>query len=438
MGGIENIKNAISGAPKDRYYIGIDLSDEFSQVSYSNGREEPVTPSLTAGTDRLCIPTLLAKKYGESTWTYGEDAMSMSAENEGFAVDRLIERARAGRAVEVETVDYDPVDLLALFIRKCLSRLYSVAPLEKVAAIVITVEEPDEQMIAILGKVVKTLRLKQERVFFQSHSESAYHYIMHQSLDVRSGDVCICDLRNTGLKITLFTENIQTRPHVMIMQEQFYESFLPEQFEGVRNAEGKKNKKDQEFYQILYGSLEDRRVSSVFLLGDGFEGDWATESLKYICKGRRAFKGNNLYSKGACYGAREKLDPSEEEKLSVFLGQDKVKANIGMTVMRGGEEAYMALLDAGKNWYDSAKECELMLEGEERLDFIVTPLNGKNVKTVPMYLQGLPRRRRRSTRIHLKLSMISETKVNVVVTDLGFGEMFMPSGLEWESSFTIA
>ena len=109
-----------------------------------------------------------------------------------------------------------------------------------------------------------------------------------------------------------------------------------------------------------------------------------------------------------------------------------------MTVMRSGEEAYMALLDAGRNWYDSSKECELMLEGEERLDFIVTPLNGRNIKTVPMYLQGLPRRKRRSTRIHLKLSMLSETKVNVVVTDLGFGEIFAPSGLEWESSFTIA
>lgn len=437
MGGIESIKNAISGAGKDRFYIGIDLSDEFSQVSYACGGEEPVTPSLIAGTDRLCIPTMLAKKYGESSWTYGEEALEMSTADEAFPVDRLIERARSGRAVEVEAVDYNPVDLLALFIRKCLSRLYSQAPLEKVAAIVITVEEPDEEMIAILGQVVKTLRLKPERVFFQSHAESAYHYIMHQTKDVRVADVCICDLRSSGLRVMLFTENMQTRPHVVIMQESVYEDFAPEQLEGVRNAEGKKNKKDQQFYQILYGVIDGRRVSAVYLLGEGFEGDWTSESLKYICKGRRAFKGNNLFSKGACFGAREKLEPSEAEKMCVFLGQDKVKANIGMTVMRGGEEAYMALLDAGRNWYDSYKECELMMEPGDRLDFIVTPLNGKNVKTVPMYLQGLPRRQRRATRIHLKLSMLSETRVNVIVTDLGFGEIFAPSGLEWESSFTI-
>ena len=68
MSGIESLKNVISGAVKDRFYIGIDLSDEFSQVSYSCGSEEPVTPSLGSGADRLCIPTMLAKKYGESSW----------------------------------------------------------------------------------------------------------------------------------------------------------------------------------------------------------------------------------------------------------------------------------------------------------------------------------------------------------------------------------
>jgi len=437
MVGIDSIKNVISGAGKDRFYIGIDLSDEFSQVSYASGSEEPITPSLIAGTDRLCIPTMLAKKYGESSWTYGEEALEMSTADEAFPVDRLIERAREGRAVEVEAVDYNPVDLLALFIRKCLSRLYAQAPLEKVAAIVITVEEPDEQMIAILGQVVKTLRLKPERVFFQSHAESAYHYIMHQPKDVRVADVCICDLRGNGLHAMLFTENRQTRPHVVIMQESIYEDFVPEQFDGVKNADVKKSKKDEKFNSILYGVIEDKRVSAVYLLGEGFEGDWLSESLKYICKGRRAFKGNNLFSKGACYGAREKLEPSEEEKLCVFLGQDKVKANIGMMVMREGVEAYMALLDGGRNWYDSYKECELMMEPGERLDFIVTPLNGKNPKTVPVYLQGLPRRQRRATRIHLKLTMLSETRVNVIITDMGFGEIFAPSGLEWESSFSI-
>ncbi len=438
IAGLDGIKNAITKGSRDRVCIGFDLTDEFSQLSISVGDEEPKTPSLIAGVDRLCIPTLLAKRYGESLWTYGEDAVEMSTANEAFPIDRLVERAREGRAVEVEAVDYDPVDLLALFIRKCLSRITAQTPMEKVAAIMVTVEVPDEQMIGIMMRVVKTLRLKPERVFFQSHAESAYHYIMHQPPDVRAADACVCDLRSDGLHLTLFSQNIQTRPHVVIMQERHFADFLPEDLNSGKNIEGRKEKKDREFYQILYAQLQDRRVSAVFLLGDGFEGGWCTESLKYLCRGRRVFRGNNLFSKGACYGAGEKLEVSEEERNSVFLGQDKVKSNLGMRLHREGEEAYMALLDAGKNWYDTSRDCELMLEDTDRLEFIVTPLNGKDVRRVPMYLRGLPLRKRRSTRIRLKLTMLSETKVSAVVTDLGFGEIFPSSGLEWETSFHIA
>ena len=123
MVGIDSIKNVISGAGKDRFYIGIDLSDEFSQVSYASGGEEPVTHSLIAGTDRLCIPTMLAKKYGESSWTYGEEALELRTADEAFPVDRLIERAREGRAVEVEAVGKNCADSGIML---CAQRFYCV------------------------------------------------------------------------------------------------------------------------------------------------------------------------------------------------------------------------------------------------------------------------------------------------------------------------
>ncbi|MBR3102725.1 MAG: hypothetical protein IKH46_02770, partial [Lachnospiraceae bacterium] len=137
------------------------------------------------------------------------------------------------------------------------------------------------------------------------------------------------------------------------------------------------------------------------------------------------------------YSAMERLEPSGVENGIVFLGKDKVKANIGMKVMRGGADAYMALLDAGRNWYDCTHECDLLLEREEKLELIVTPLNGKDVKTIPVYLSGIPRRDRRSTRIHLELKMLSESKAGLTITDMGFGEFFPPSGLQWESEFKI-
>lgn len=55
--------------------------------------------------------------------------------------------------------------------------------------------------------------------------------------------------------------------------------------------------KDESFYKILLDSFHGHICSSVYLVGDGFDGDWMKMSLSYMCKGRRAFIGKNLYSK---------------------------------------------------------------------------------------------------------------------------------------------
>ena len=52
---------------------------------------------------------------------------------------------------------------------------------------------------------------------------------------------------------------------------------------------------------MLQKAFENRIITTVYLVGEGFEGGWMKNSLTFMCRGRRAFMGNNLYSKGACY-----------------------------------------------------------------------------------------------------------------------------------------
>ena len=65
-------------------------------------------------------------------------------------------------------------------------------------------------------------------------------------------------------------------------------------------------------------SIEKKVVSSVFLTGQGFENNWYPLSLEGIhVNGRRAFIGNNLYSKGACYHAWHQT--REEDEIPVYI-----------------------------------------------------------------------------------------------------------------------
>ena len=64
---------------------------------------------------------------------------------------------------------------------------------------------------------------------------------------------------------------------------------------------------DEALLEIAQDACGKGLIGSIFLIGDGFQGDWMKESLRFLCRGRRVFQGNNLFSKGACCGMQEKL-----------------------------------------------------------------------------------------------------------------------------------
>lgn len=161
------------------------------------------------------------------------------------------------------------------------------------------------------------------------------------------------------------------------------------------------------------------------------------QSLKFLCAGRRVFQGNNLYSKGACFCLMERLKGGEIGGEYVFLGNDKLKANIGMNVKKRGENAYYALLDAGVNWYELEYTCELYLQGEDMLEFVATPLIGKESKILNMPLDGLGLKEDAATRVRLHLHLTKENTLYAKVEDLGFGEFRTPSELIWEKEMEL-
>ena len=170
------------------------------------------------------------------------------------------------------------------------------------------------------------------------------------------------------------------------------------------------------------------------LIGEAFSRDWMKESLRYLCKGRRVFQGNNLFSKGACYGMMERLTPGENGKNHVFLGKDKLKSNIGMKVLRQGEESYQALLDAGINWYEAKNTMEFYLLEGRAVEILITSLTGKGnriARIVPEELQeGI-------IRLRISVEMRDDTHLKVELEDLGFGTFRAATHHIWKEEIEL-
>ena len=419
--------------------VGYDLGDSVSQISYCFlEKAEPETLSTVAGGENYNIPTLLAKRLNVNQWFYGKDAMKAAQDGDGILVENLVSLARGGEPVTIEGNTFEPAAMLALFMKRTMSLLSTVAPIEKVDVFVVTVDELDRDMVEILNRAVAGIGLKTDKIYFQSHMESFYYYMIFQPRELWIHQVLLYDFVEKNLKTYRLECNKRTTPIVAFIDTQNYETMLREELPEEENERvAAEQRLDGRFLDIVQETGRGRVVSSAYLIGEGFNGDWAKQSLKELCRNKRVFQGNNLYSKGACVSGVEKVNPSENGKAYVFLGNEKLKSNIGMKVLRQGEESYLALLDAGINWFEAVRECEFILESGNTFSILITPLNGKQIQEIILHMDGLLERPERTTRIHMKIYMNGEHKAAVELMDMGFGELFPATGQMWTEEFEV-
>ena len=433
----------------NKYMVGFDLGDRDAQISYCSIQQpEAETVPAVAGTKRYNIPTVLCKRKGSNQWLYGREALQAGGTGEGTLVENLFSGALDGKKTVVEGVEYDALTLLTLFVKKCFGLFSVIAPSEKIEILMFTANRSDGRVIEVIKQVVDALGFVGTKVLFQNYEESYYYYLLHQSPEFRLSGSVILDFEET-LKVYLLEWNRRTTPVVSFVNVKEYpECRQPLWSEEEFEKRGQMESLDQYVMENVIEVFQNRTIGSVFLVGSCFQEDWADRSLQYICRGRRVFKGNNLYSKGAAFGAYERFCATKEGKEYIFLGREKLKANIGLQVVREEKETYAAILDAGVNWYDIIYEKEFYLESGNSFQLMVTPLTnvfpereaaGKYpVRHEKIELTGLPERPGGTTRLHLAITMRDADTLHIVTEDLGFGEIYPATGQTWEQDIRLA
>lgn len=406
----------------EKVIVGYDLGNKYAQIScYVTGSEEEIrTLSSVAGSSVYTIPLALSKRQGVNQWFYGSEAIRYAGEEEGILVENLLKLARDGEPVQIDGAPIDPVALLTLFLKRSLGLLSQVTNTERIGALMITCEELDHRMLEVLTAATEGLHLKTDQICFQSHVESFYYYNLYQPEELWQHKTILCEYGDASIRTYCMECNRHTTPVVAYMEEREFPFPVPES--------------DEKMQEIAKKLCENQMISSVYLIGEAFSRDWMKESLRYLCKGRRVFQGNNLFSKGACYGMMERLTPGENGKNHVFLGRDKLKSNIGMKVLRQGEESYQALLDAGINWYEAQNTMEFYLLEGRAVEILITSLTGKGnriARIVPEELQeGI-------IRLRISVEMRDDTHLKVELEDLGFGTFRAATHHIWKEEIEL-
>lgn len=408
---------------ENHFYLGIDLDDQNAVISYYElNMKEPETFSMVAGSEVYQIPALLTKKKGIGQWFIGEEAGRLAIRQGEESTTKLLTRALNKETVFIEGERYPAGELLCLYLKKLLLLAGSLGKKQRPDKLVVCLDTLSREAIQLFAEIIPKLGLDEKRVTLLDRKECFYYFVYHQAKDLTLHDVYLFDYRGTDMRCCRLMRHHNTKPQLVTLSEE------------VRRIG--ESSKDESFLRILKDCFAGRIVSSSFLTGEGFDGGWMKQSVAFLCQGRRAFLGKNLYSKGACYAAAV-LDGQQEWQY-VYLGDNEMKVNVSLKVYNKGATEFLTLINAGDNWYETVGECEVILDGTPEIAFWLQSPNSKNAKIERLELSDLPKRPNKTTRLHILAKPLSDVKVQIQIRDLGFGEIFKSSDKIWEymMSFT--
>ena len=362
-----------------RSIIGYDLNERYCQISYYNEeQQEPQT-----------LETVM------------------------YSVENLYARA-------VRRENQEMVRLLKEFVEKSLEKF------EDIAQLTFTVPELDVDIARMLRGIGQRLGIPRHHIYVQDYKESFCNYMLYQPKELWQYEAALfhCDrhevkasmLRKirTGFgkgRDTFVTVDEVAKAHM----EELAAVYPVLNVDRAREA-------DARFKQFIQGVFEKKLVSSVFLVGEGFENNWYPQSLKVLCNGRRAFLGNNLYSKGACYTAYKRA--SDYEESLVYLDETKMMDQICLKLRMQGKEQWYPLVSWGTRWYEADDQCEILLENTDDIEIHIESLAGAEMRVERISLEGLPKRKNYTLRLQVKAMLPDEKRCIISLKDLGFGEFF--------------
>lgn len=412
--------------------VGYDLCEDFTQIScFSFKTMEPTPIGVREGDENCMLPTVLCLRGDTRQWLIGEEAISCVAEGTGALVEHLLDKVQAEDEVELFGQRYSPVSLLEKYLRKTLMYIKNYFPTEQITKLVVTVRSTEPIFVDRIYEALALLGLEKDRAMVMSHAGVYLYYALSQDKSLWMNDVGLFEFHKEGLLFYQLRLNRRSNPVIAGLIKTDYSDIL-----NVNMLKQKGSNPAYLFENVSNNALYKQIISTLYLTGSGFEGNWAQDVMKELCVGRRVFLGQNLFTKGACYAAKE-MSGDSALKDFVLLNDDMITSNIAVRVYCDTAFQELPLTKAGENWYDVNKSIEVIREKGAQLEIILKNIMTRETSREIIGLDQFPDRPDRMTRLKLCLNCRDKLTGVITITDLGFGEIYPATGQTVELTINL-
>ncbi len=296
--------------------------------------------------------------------------------------------------------------------------------ISKVDSISVCVHDYKIETLEAIKIALSNLDLDSYKWEVISDAESFAYYAYLQKKELYLGGVGLMDFREDGIEMCrLMSKRVHNIDYIIEERKHFNS---PE-FDAVIYGEKTLDDIDEELCQTLNDFLEKRAISAIYLTGKGFNvNNLPQEFTKQIVCRKKAFIGQNLYTKGACYCALENLKPRVFDN-TVLLSKERIMVGIELDIKEFGKDKRFRLVKPGSNWFMAERTVDFILDDIRQINLkILTADNRFDDEVID--LSDFPLREGKTTRISLNIKFFSNSRCQIVVKDLGFGDFYRSSG----------
>lgn len=410
--------------------LGIELREEYAQITYYHQSvKEPLTLAGVQGTDQYQLPMAL-RQGADGRWQLWDGAPQMDGEDRDICrISDLFGKIFRQEPIRNGNENIEPARILSVYFQLCLAQLKLLTQNTKVQ-VMVTVKELTEELGEVIAEALVGCGIDRKQIYVQDYLSSFYYYTVNQKKELWYQDVALLTYEEEAIVGYILHIDRSTKP-ALATAEKIARQPMDDSVRAGRSDQDWNREKDRLFFELLKKVFERRTVSVSYLMGDYFNKSWAERSIQYLCYKRHAFQGMNLYSKGACYAAMERAGLIGDRGI-LFKGRDMITVNLGMEMRIRGKESYYTLIEAGINWYEAHHVCEFIPDNEWEIRLVSKGLAEGDVVVHSMRLPHMPARPNRASKLRMTVYFSSPTHCHVEIEDLGFGEMYKPSGLVWK------
>ena len=390
----------------DKKILGIDFNDNGTLLSYYSDEKNWYYPSA------------VCKLKETDEWLVGRAAYEALLTGSGIITDKLLTFLDKDKETTLHGIKYSSSDLCFNYFRKIFEE---VCMEELPDEVVISIPSVTVQLVNCLTECIKALSIDEQHIHIISRSEAFIFYSMSQAQDFHNNNVALFSLEDNNL--TYYEMKIQRKPKSTVVFADMEQQDESINIEIINSPAGAKLA-DKILVSCADRLFKNKIFSAVVLTGKGFQSlDWAPEFTRLICKRRKVFVDDEVFSRGAGYRG---ADYASEKPIFQFtpICDGRVDSSIYISINRKDRIIAYPVINVGDPWYRINRNIRVIPTQNNELEMSVVPMDERKRRTIKIPVDFIPTRPDRTTVLSIGLHFNNSHNMTVTIEDFGFGDLF--------------